>query len=136
MKINELHQLINNELRITEENLDKCMLEQGALFANYAVRLATLRAEYDRKKAELQTLEATLGKEYREKLTKVTEKAVEEAVISDERWKQANEELINAKEDMLIIEAIVDALIQKKEMLVAYTNLIKTRSFQGERNGS
>jgi 1,2-phenylacetyl-CoA epoxidase catalytic subunit len=136
MKINELHQLINDELRITEENLDKCMLEQGALFASYAVRLATLRAEYDRKKAELQTLEATLGKEYREKLTKVTEKAVEEAVTSDERWKQANEELINAKEDMLVIEAIVDALIQKKEMLVAYTNLMKTRSFQGERNGS
>jgi len=111
-------------------------VRQGALFANYAVRLATLRAEYDRKKAELQTLEATLGKEYREKLTKVTEKAVEEAVTSDERWKQANEELINAKEDMLVIEAIVDALIQKKEMLVAYTNLMKTRSFQGERNGS
>ena len=124
-------EIIKKEICVKESSLEKELLEQGTKYAKWAQKLAECRAKYDQKKLELQILEAQLAKKYRETLTKVTERAVDEAVTSDERWIQMNRELLKIKEELTQLEVIVNALIHRKDMLTNYVNLIKVKSFKG-----
>jgi hypothetical protein len=75
-----------------------------------------------------------LGKEYREILGrtgKVTEKAVEEAISRDPRWQEKREELLQAKEEVEVLGALVDAMAHKKDMLVSYCSLLKEQMKTG-----
>lgn len=130
----ELEKLIDDLLRVNEATLEKELIEHSARYAWFAVLLAKARRRYEQEKFELDVLEAELGKEYREKLkkeVKVTERAIEEAILRDERWQEKKKSLLSAKEEMEVMEAIVDALACKKDMLVSYVSLLKEQLKSG-----
>ncbi len=130
----EIGRLIDELLKVNEATLEKELLEHSAKYAWFAVLLAKARKRYDLIKLQLDVLEAELGREYREVLGragKVTERAVEEAILRDRRWQEKREELLKAKEEMEVIAAIVDAMSHKKDMLVSYCSLIKEQMRTG-----
>lgn len=130
----EIEKVIEELLKVNEATLEKELLEHSAKYAWFAVLLAKAKKKYDLVKLQLDVLEAELGKEYREILGrtgKVTEKAVEEAISRDPRWQEKREELLQAKEEVEVLGALVDAMAHKKDMLVSYCSLLKEQMKTG-----
>jgi hypothetical protein len=91
----DMDQLLGNLLLIDDGKIEEDMKEHSYKFAELGVLLAKARAEYERGKLEFQVLEANLAKEFRETLAKVTEKAVEEAIVRTPEWQEAKKRIID-----------------------------------------
>jgi hypothetical protein len=65
-------------------------------------------------------LEANLAKHFRETLPKVTEKAVEEAVVRSPEWQEAKRRVIEAKQEVDLLSTLVQALETKRDLLMTY----------------
>jgi hypothetical protein len=109
-------------LNIDENQLDRAWIEQPRLFERWAFKAATLRLSFDEAKADLDVLEAELGKKIRDRpekygLQKITENAVTSTIpLQKEHRNQVN--LINTlKYKLGIVQAVVDALDHKKKAL-------------------
>lgn len=116
----DMTQFLRNLLLIEDEKIEEDMKEHSYKFAELGVLLAKARAEYEQRKLEFQILEANLGKEFRETLPKVTERAVEEAIVRTPEWQEARRKVIEAKQEVDILTAIVEALSYKKDLLISY----------------
>jgi len=142
MDMEEVERLVEGIGKISEANILEELAEHSARYAWFAVLFAKAKAREERLKFELKVLEAELDREYRENgKGKVTEKFLEKAIVADERYKEKMKEYLQAKEEAGVLQAVVEALEHKKDMLVSYVSMlkeeIKARSgiFGVERNG-
>ena len=120
MNEEELKELLENVYLIDEGRLEDDLKEISYKYAELGVMLAKARAEYESKKLQFQILEANLAKHFRETLPKVTEKAVEEAIIRTLEWQEAKKQLIEAKQEVDLLSALVQALEAKRDVLITY----------------
>jgi hypothetical protein len=120
MNEEELKELLENVYLIDEGRLEDDLKEISYRYAELGVMLAKARAEYESKKLQFQILEANLAKHFRETLPKVTEKAVEEAIIRTLEWQEAKRQLIDAKQEVDLLSALVQALEAKRDVLITY----------------
>ena len=120
LKRGDMAQFLRDLLFIEDEKIEEEMKEHSYKYAELGVLLAKARAEYEQRRLEFQILEANLGKEFRETLPKVTEKAVEEAIVRTPEWQEAKRRVIEAKQEVDILTAIVEALSFKKDLLISY----------------
>jgi benzoyl-CoA reductase/2-hydroxyglutaryl-CoA dehydratase subunit BcrC/BadD/HgdB len=115
-----LKEFLERVYLIDESRVEEDMRELSYKYAELGVMLAKVRAEYESKKLEFQVLEANLAKHFRETLHKVTEKAVEEAIIRTIEWQEAKRQLIEAKQEVDLLSALVQALEAKRDILITY----------------
>jgi hypothetical protein len=120
MNEEELKELLENVYLIDEGRLEDDLKEISYKYAELGVMLAKARAEYESKKLQFQILEANLAKHFRETLPKVTEKAVEEAIIRTLEWQEAKKQLIEAKQEVDLLSTLVQALEAKRDVLITY----------------
>lgn len=116
----ELKEFLESVYLIDESRLEKDIKELSYKYAELGVMLAKAKAEYELKKLQLQILEANLAKHFRETLSKVTEKAVEEAIVRMFEWQEAKKQLIEAKQEVDLLFALVQALEAKRDVLITY----------------
>lgn len=107
---------------ISDNDLDKCMIEQNGLRSFYGTEAARAERQAARIKVKFEILEATLYEEHRrlaaEEGEKVTEKALENRVKSDPRWGKGKLMVIDAAGISDINRALVESLRDRKDMLV------------------
>lgn len=108
--------------------LDKAWNTQAKLYWTYAKQLADARESYDRAKARRDVVSAELDQDVRlnpedYKISKVTETAVQNAILSTGGYKEANEGVIKAKHKVDVLQAFVDALDHRKKALEAKVTL-------------
>lgn len=107
---------------IDPDRLDEEWVNHVRVYFEQASRLADLRAEADRAKANLEVVDAELDREIRLDpqrfgLDKVTEGAVEKTIILQKKHRLAVERSIQARHDQAIGEASVHGLDHKKRAL-------------------
>jgi hypothetical protein len=120
MREEELKEFLERVYLIDESRLENDMKELSYKYAELGVLLAKARSEYEAKKLQFQVLEANLAKHFRETLPKVTEKAVEEAVVRSIEWQEAKKQVIEAKQEVDLLLALVQALEAKRDVLITY----------------
>ena len=110
------------DTRVTEINLDKCMIEQAGLRAYYGATAARAEAQAARVKAKFEVVEATLYDHHRKELAKTgektTEKMVENAVKLDPRWIKAKNMVIEAETIASINKGLVESLKDRRDMII------------------
>jgi len=116
----ELRKFLEETFLIDDEKLEEEMRELSYKYAELGVMLAKARSEYEAKKMQFQVLEANLAKQYRETLSKVTEKAVEEAIVRTPEWQEARRQVIEAKQEVDLLASMVAAMESKKDLLITY----------------
>lgn len=109
---------------IDPDNLDEEWLEQPKFVLKYLLKAADARERLDRAKAKLDVTRAELDKMIREDPTtfdilaeRVTEAMVAAAISLQPEFKEANDEIISAKHDLDIANAVVTALDHRKRAL-------------------
>lgn len=111
-----------DDTRVTEINLDKCMIEQSGLRAYYGATAARAEAQAARVKAKFEVVEATLYDHHRKELAKMgektTEKMVENAVKVDPRWLKAKNMVIEADTIATINKSLVESLKDRRDMII------------------
>lgn len=112
----------NEETRLTDTNLDNCMMNQSSLMAYYTAQSSRSNAEVSRAKLKFEVLEASLYSAYRKKLTdegeKATEKSIENLVRLDARWQSAKEAVIQAQMISDVHTGFVHSLRDRKDMMI------------------
>ena len=112
----------NEAARISEVELDRCMIEQNALRAYYGVLAAKAEAQATRVKNRFEVLEATLYNDVRGKLSgldaKVTEKMIDNAIKIDPRWLKGKNLLAEAEEIAQTNKILAESLRDRASMLV------------------
>lgn len=109
-------------LEIDPLQLDKEWLKQPMLFFDFAAELVEAKNVLDQAKAELELIDADIDREIRrdpEKygVIKITENIVAAIIPSRPKHKEAYTKFIEAKYEVGIIQAAVDALDQRKKAL-------------------
>jgi hypothetical protein len=116
----QMFKFLKDVFIIDEEKLEEDMRELSYKYAELGVLLAKARVEYESTKLQFQILEANLAKELRESLSKATEKAVEEGIVRTSEWQDAKRKVIEAKQEVDLLSAMVQALELKKDILISY----------------
>lgn len=110
------------DTRISDVELDHCMMEQNSLRAYYGSQAAYAEAQHARIKLKFEILEAKLYDEHRRILLedgeKVTEKMVENRVKTDPKWFAGKSKVIDAQSIAEINRALVDSLRDRASMLI------------------
>lgn len=112
----------NRDIAFTDATLSEAMVEQSSLVAFQNERAARAAAQAAKLKLKFDSIEATLYEAYRKKFIedgeKVTEKAIENAVRKDSRWRAAKEKVIEAEMYADIHKGFVFALKDRCDMLI------------------
>jgi len=122
-----------NELRLDEE-----WINQPKLYYTYAAKLARRRKRHEQAKANLNVVESELSREMRRipkifGIDKVSESAIEKFIPLQHSYKEALEKVIEAKHEMDIMQAAVDALDHRKKALENLTHLYAMNYFSEPR---
>ena len=111
-----------DETRVSETNLDDCMMQQAGLRAYYSEQSARAEAQYLRLKARFDVLEAQLYDQHRKALIaageKATEKQVENNVKLDPKWLKNKNVVIESETIASINKGLVESLRDRKDMLI------------------
>jgi len=134
MEDNELNYA--EELRIDPNLLDVECLRQPELFMEWAERATEAHADIERAKLRMDVKKATIDKEVREDpgkfgLSKVTEAAVQSAVLSSEEYREKNLDYIKAMSNAKLLDYAVRAFDQRKSMLNNLITLHGQQYFAG-----
>lgn len=126
----------DNDLRIDRTALDEEWLRQATLYHFNAVQLADARLDLDEAKDRLAVIEAELDLAIRQDpekygISKLTEKAIEHAVVLSSRYQKAKEETNQAKHLTDVLNAKVTGLDHKKKALEFLVQL-ENREFYSE----
>jgi len=109
-------------LKINEARLTHEFIEQAGTYAWFATLLAFAIAEVESEKMNHEVLQANLYAEKRstmiEEGAKITEDKVKAAVLQDERYSKSAELVNETRRKQNILKAIVNALEQRKDMLI------------------
>lgn len=111
-----------DDTRVSEANLDQCMIEQNGMRAYYGAQAANAEAQAARVKAKFEVVEATLYDHHRKELAKMgektTEKMVENAVKLDPRWLKAKNMVIEAETIAAINKGLVESIKDRRDMII------------------
>lgn len=120
---------INEITSINRESLSDEFVNQASKYAWYASLLAHSKAKREKAKLALDIKEAELSSRVRQGMVqqgvKVTEGAINEIVLGLNEYSQVYMNWIATKEETDILDGLVKALEQRKDMLVAYGSLLK-----------
>jgi hypothetical protein len=109
-------------LAIDRDSLDEEWVNQPDLYHTHAVNLADARKALDEEKIELDVVKAELDKEIRESpadfgLEKTTETSIALTIVTQKRYKQQQQKVIDAKHHVDVLAAMVTALDHRKRAL-------------------
>jgi len=115
-------------LVIDEFDLDQEWVGQPALFFRWARKKADADRCVDGAKGELDVVKADLDANIRKNpevfgIAKITEKVVENTILSNSVYQETVQEVIKAKHDAAIIAAAVEALQHRKRALECLVTL-------------
>lgn len=115
-------------VEIDSLNLDKECIRLPSDYLKYANYAADIKARVDRLKAELDVIEADLGKQIRTNpadfdLEKITETAVNGVIITQESYQEQLRELQRARHQHDLAQAVVWAMEHKKRSLTLLVEL-------------
>lgn len=112
----------NRDIAFTDATLDIAMTSQASLVARQNELAARAAAQAARLKLKFDGIEAILYEAYRKAFVeageKVTEKAIENAVRKDSRWRSAKESVIEAEMYADIHKGFVFSLKDRNDMLI------------------
>ena len=109
------------DMKIDRSDLNGEFIRQSELAAVYGFLYAEAEKEVNRLDFYLSTVYAKLDREVRPELAekgRVTEKMVENEIISTETYQKVRYELISAKENKRLFKAACDALDHKLQALI------------------
>lgn len=113
---------LKKDVAINMNDLDNAMMQHASLYVYYAGQTVKARRQHDRLKNAFEILEARLDKFYRDQFAtegkKVTEGAIRQALVADERWSNAQGRVIEANSIFRMCEVAEDALVQRKDMIL------------------
>ena len=115
------------ELGIDRDDLDLELARQAAHYAWFGLLHERARNEKVKLEAEIENLENRLFIEYGEKMEKVTVDAKKAKVKTDSRYTKLVGKYRDAEHDERLLAAMVDALYQRKDILIA---LARTRNLE------
>ncbi len=121
---------------IDPEQLDVEIVKQPDIFLYWSEKYVIARSRRDRAEMQLELTRAKLDGECREQpelfgLKKVTEGAVKAAIECHQDTQDALDDVIDAKEEVNLLDKIVTALDQKKRMLELLVTLHGQTYFAG-----
>ncbi len=127
---------LEHDREIDPEQLDVEIVKQPDIFLYWSEKYVTARSRRDRAEMQLELTKARLDGECREQpelfgLKKVTEGAVKAAIECHQDVEDDENKVIEAKEDVNLLEKIVTALDQKKRMLELLVTLHGQQFFAG-----
>lgn len=109
-------------VKIVESDLTNEFIRQPSLYAWFATLLEYASAEVETQKMNLSILRANLDAEKRKELgqlsKKPTENMINSAIEVDDKYKDAQVNLIETRRQYGILKGIVRALEQRKDMLI------------------
>jgi hypothetical protein len=114
---------LQDDLPINESNITAEFIVQPELFAWWATVMELAKDLVAREKYRLDRLYAitdhNVRKFYNDNKQKVTEKIVENEVITDEEYQKAKLEYLEAKKQLGLLLAGKEAMVQRKDMLIS-----------------
>ena len=126
------------DLVIDDSALDIECLEQSSLFMKYAKHYAEARRALDEEKQRLDIVKADIDKQIREKpekfkIEKVTEGAIQSAILTEDTYNIAYKKYLDAKFECDMANNAVQAIQMRKEMLEMMQKLLAQSYFAGPR---
>lgn len=126
--------LLDMEIQIDELEIE--CLEQPKLMIKYSSMLSEARQRRDLKKEEIDLIRSTLDKKIREDpdtygLDKVTESAVVNAIIRQEKYQRHTREYHSLNHDFNVLQGVVQAVEQRKSMIEGLIKLNGQQYFAG-----
>jgi hypothetical protein len=124
------------DLKIDDSALDIEILSQPELMMKYCIHAAEARKNLEEVKQTVDVIKAELDKSIREKpedynITKITEGAIQSAILTDERYCNIYQEFLNAKYESDMAGGAVRAMEQKKDCLELLVRLHGQSYFAG-----
>lgn len=124
------------DISIDPEALDVEWLSQPSLVLKYSQHSATMRKKLDEKKQELDIAKAEADKKIRTNpskygIEKITEGAVTAAILTEEDYREAYTEYLNAKYEADMASAAVSAFEHRKSALENLVRLFGQQYFAG-----
>ena len=115
-------------LTIDENQLDKEWINQPNLVFKFSKKQASARKEMDAIKNEIEVVKADLDKQLRLApeafgILKVTESAISSAIVLQPQYQEVQNKLNNARYELDIYTAMVNALEHKKRALESLVSL-------------
>ena len=126
------------DLVIDDSALDIECADQAMLFMKYAKHYAETRRVLDEEKQRLDIVKADIDKQIREhpekfKLEKVTEGAIQSAILTEGTYNIAYKKYLDAKFESDMAANAKDAMNMRKEMLEGMIKLLAQSYFAGPR---
>lgn len=120
------------DLEIDPESLDTEWLDQPRLMLRYAKHASKMKMEVERAKERLDIIKADLDKKIRVVpqefgIVKLTESVITSTIITQEKFKEGNEEFLEAAYEANMAQGALRALEGKK---TALENLVKLHGQQ------
>lgn len=111
-----------SEFLISANHLDREWLRQSELVYSNCMKLAEAKQELDEAKANLEIVEAECDRDIRLHpsrygMEKTSEPRIRNAVVLTKQYQAANKEVIEAKHEVDVLTAAVNALDHKKRAL-------------------
>ena len=124
------------DLRIDEDALDLELLNQASLFMRYAKHYAFTQKEVENAKQILDLTKADLDLKIRSnpekfKIEKVTEGAIQAAILINEEFQEANQQCLDAQYEKNMAGNAVQSMTMRKEMLEGMIKLLAQSYFAG-----
>lgn len=114
------------DVAINPNDLDSAYIEQASLFAFYAEQSRLASKKMDNFKLRIDAVEAELDKQFRDEAvgsgSKVTEKAIEQAIGRDPKYVKAVMSYNDAKATAQMLRDVLDAFKNRKDMLICIGN--------------
>lgn len=125
-----------NDMYIDDSALDVECLDQPAMMMRYTAQLARAEREVSRLKEKQDVIKAGADKHIRAHpeqygIEKITEAAIQGALVLEEQVKMVREELIEAEYEVKMLKGAVQATAQRKDMLEALIRLHGQQYFAG-----
>lgn len=114
---------VEEELRVTKEDLDTHFIEQSGKYAWWGVLAEVAKSYKEEQEAELDRIEAEADNRVREQLEldgiKITESIVSRNIKLDEQFKAQQKLFIKAKRNAQTLDRIVKAFDQRLDSLIS-----------------
>jgi len=127
MKFND--EVIRKILEVDKLNLDSICETQPSLFYELTKKLPDLWLKQATLKSKLSEIKSDLYIEYKKNSEKVTEKNLEALIFSDERYKQAEKEYLEARAEYLQADLLKEAMLQRKDSIKILADLYASEYF-------
>jgi hypothetical protein len=124
------------DLKIDENSLDLELLDQASLFMKYAKHYAFTQKAVDEAKQAWEIEKAETDQDVRKRpekygLEKVTDKAIDAILLTDDKCVKAFKDYLDAKYERDMASNARDAVNQRKEMLEGMIKLLAQSYFAG-----